>query len=182
MPVSARDDGARRAGNGRFCRDGRGRRAAFFRRRNSDRRSGRVGRCDANKSDGWASRFHCTKRTARSRPTARSTRARSPNGSAWPAFRRRPRRDASGATWRWRSAPERRSISRTSRPRESLDLIRAARKRGAQRHLRGHAASLQRSTIARCCDGVRTPRWRRRCARRATSRRCVRRSPTARSI
>ena len=73
---------------------------------------------------------------------------------------------ASGATWRLRSAPEHRCISRTSRPRDSLDLIRAARKRGAQRHLRGHAASFHARRQRGARDGVRTPRWRRRCARR----------------
>ena len=50
-------------------------------------------------------------------------------------------RSACGATSRWRSARARRSISRTSRRAESLELIRAARAHGAQRHLRGDAAS-----------------------------------------
>ena len=85
-----------------------------------------------SKSRGSASRFHCTRRTAASPPTARSTRARSPSASAWPACRRRPKPSAFGVTWRSRSAPQAPVHIAHVSTALSLDLIRAARKRGAQ--------------------------------------------------
>ena len=50
-----------------------------------------LARAIGRRSRGWASRFRCTKKIARSPATARSTPAKSPSASAWPAFRRRPR-------------------------------------------------------------------------------------------
>ena len=166
------DTGARRAGDGRLCRDGRRPVRGFF--PTTEFRSTTRPFCRAramNNRRGWASRFHCTKRIAHSRPTARSTRARSPNGSAWPACRltaetrTHPARPGAGDRRR-----RRRSISRMSRPR-SRSTSSARPASAARKSLARRRRIISRSTIARCCDGVRMRRWRRRCARRATSRR-----------
>ncbi len=74
---------------------------------------------------------------ARGRPCAhRQRRGQRGRGlasvSAWPACRRRRRPSVSGATWRLRSAPERPVHIAHVSTALSLDLIRAARKRGAQ--------------------------------------------------
>ena len=78
---------------------------------------------------------------------------------------RRARHPARGAD---RRAPARRA--RLDRRRRRPDP-RGARARHP-RHRRGHAAPSRRSPTRRRSATTRTPRWRRRCARRRTSRRC----------
>ena len=164
------DTGARRSGDGRLCRDGRGRCAAFFRRRNSDRRPGRVGQCDGtNRTPGLRDfiarrgpRAHGQRRGQRGRGLQTARRGRRAGDGRDRTHPARP-----GAGDRRRSAgPYRARLDRAlARPHPRGPQARRAA------HLRGHAASLRARRSRGAAMGSECQRWRRRCARRATSRR-----------